>query len=527
MTPNGLPSDARYLDALIRLSHALNLTMSEDELVRMFSDLFEELLPSRLVAIRLVAADGNGLGLVYANGRLLEDGRDRFSVTAAALEGLTLSRDDVERVFSHSGVTQVDAYVPVFASGAEGFGVALCDRENFYGMLNFEYAATGNHIPEDRRIALPLAHLMSGAIRNTRLIAETVFLKDYLEKLLDSANAPVVVLDRSGRITVVNQAMERLSGYGRSKMIGAELMSMVPDADRARLLPMVLSAIRGEPSTNIEVRIPRADGSGMAHIAFNTAAIFSPFGEVEGIIFVGQDLTEVRNLQKQVIHNEKLATLGQIAAGVAHELNNPLTSITVYANYLHKKLDGAVDAADVAKLSRIVEAAERIQSFTKDLVTYARPSGEEPVLVQIGELIDRTLSFCEHLIGEYAADVSVDVHRDIRPIYGIRGQLEQVLVNLLTNSCHALPADGGAITITARPKGDDRVEIRFADTGCGIPAEHLDQIFEPFFTTKDHGEGTGLGLSIVRNIIVNHDGGISVESDPGRGTTFTITLYAV
>jgi len=243
-------------------------------------------------------------------------------------------------------------------------------------------------------------------------------------------------------------------------------------------------------------------------------------------VFVGQDLTEVRDLQKQVIHTEKLATLGQVAAGVAHELNNPLTSITVYTNYLFKKLAGAIDEADLAKLGRVRDAAERIQSFSRDLVTYARPSGEEPTLIRVEDLLERSLSFCEHLVAEYEADVSLDVAADLRAVYGIRGQLEQVCVNLLTNACHALPDEGGKISVTARPLGDDRIEIVFADTGCGIPAANLDRVFEPFFSTKDQGEGTGLGLSIVRNILDNHDGEISVKSEVNRGTTFTVVLYA-
>jgi len=300
----------------------------------------------------------------------------------------------------------------------------------------------------------------------------------------------------------------------------------VPEADRARLLPLVLSAMRGEPANAIEVRIAKPDGKGFAHIAFNTAPILSAYGELDAVIFAGQDLTEVRELQKQVIHTEKLATLGQVAAGVAHELNNPLTSITVYTNYLYKKLAGVIDEADLAKLGRVRDAAERIQSFSRDLVTYARPSGEEPTLIRVEELVERSLSFCEHLIGEAEADVSLDVAADLPPVYGIRGQLEQVCVNLLTNACHALPAEGGRISITARPRGDDRIEIVFSDTGRGIPEENLERVFEPFFTTKDQGEGTGLGLSIVRNILVNHDGEISVASEVDKGTTFTVVFYA-
>jgi two-component system, NtrC family, sensor kinase len=521
------PSDARVLESFIELSHELSLTMREDELVQVFSAVFEDLLPGRLVAIRLAADEGSGLKLVYANGRLKDEGRDAFRLTRGAFEGLKLTPEDEAGALGSTGAERVDAYAPLFANGAAGFDVALCDRKRFYGMINVEYADASSAPREaDRRIAVPLAHQMCAALRNTRLIAETVFLKEYLEKLLDNANAPVLVADRNGRITVVNKAAERQTGYSRDGIIGADFTSLVPDADRARLLPLVLSAMRGEPASAIEVRIAKPDGGEFAHIAFNTAPILSAYGELDAVVFVGQDLTEVRNLQKQVIHTEKLATLGQVAAGVAHELNNPLTSITVYANYLFKKLAGGIDEADLQKLGRIRDAAERIQSFSRDLVTYARPSGEEPTLIRVEDLIERSLSFCEHLIAEHEADVSLDVAADLKAVYGIRGQLEQVCVNLLTNACHALPEDGGKISITARPRGDDRIEIVFCDTGCGIAPENLGRVFEPFFTTKDHGEGTGLGLSIVRNILDNHDGEISVASEIGRGTTFTILLYA-
>jgi len=521
------PSDARVLESFIELSHELSLTMREDELVQVFSAVFEDLLPGRLVAIRLAADDGKGLKLVYANGRLGDESRDVFRLTAGAFEGLKLTPEDEAGVLEATGAQRVDAYAPVFVNGVQGFDVALSDRKRFYGMINVEYPdADGAPHEADRRIAVPLAHQMCAALRNTRLIAETVFLKEYLEKLLDNANAPVLVADRTGKITVVNKAAERLTGYDRESIIGAELTSLVIDADRARLLPLVLSAMRGEPASAIEVRIAKADGKGFAHIAFNTAPILSAYGELDAVVFVGQDLTEVRDLQKQVIHTEKLATLGQVAAGVAHELNNPLTSITVYTNYLFKKLAGAIDEADLAKLGRVRDAAERIQSFSRDLVTYARPSGEEPTLIRVEDLLERSLSFCEHLVSEYEADVSLDVAADMRAVYGIRGQLEQVCVNLLTNACHALPDEGGKISVTARPLGDDRIEIVFADTGCGIPEGNLDRVFEPFFTTKDQGEGTGLGLSIVRNILDNHDGEISVRSEVNRGTTFTVVLYA-
>lgn len=239
----------------------------------------------------------------------------------------------------------------------------------------------------------------------------------------------------------------------------------------------------------------------------------------------------VRNfhrLQAQVIQTEKLASLGQIVAGVVHELNNPLTSIIAYADYLTKKL--AKDAApelgeDVERVRRIGEAAERILKFTRDLVAYARPTGDARGPVLIGEVIERALVFCEH---EFA-DGQVEIHRDfsapLPALAGIPGQLTQVFVNLFTNAAHAMGATGGVLRISARSADSGaslRVEV--SDTGAGIPAEAMPQIFEPFFTTKSDGRGTGLGLSIVRGILDAHGGTIQVSSAEGQGTSFTLTL---
>ncbi len=525
-----LPGDggasSRLLDAFIRLSGELNLTLREEQLVKLFAEVFAELLPGRLIAIRLLDPSAGRLALVHASGHLQEEGRGLLEPSQEALACLarTVAREDGPGF--GSPFEPSTSYRTVFVEGREGFDVLLADREHAYGMVNVEYREANPAMDVERVQVVPLAHQLSSALRNARSIAETIFLNDYLEQLLDKANAPVIVLDRQAQITRVNRAVERLTGIDRAELLGAPFASLITEPERARLLPSVLAAVRGDQARGIEVHLPRADGGGQVHISFNSAAISSSPGDIEAVIFVGQDLTEIRALQKQVIHGEKLATLGQVAAGVAHELNNPLTSITVYGNYLLRKLGGAIDPADQTKLERIVESAERIQSFTRDLVTYARPSGEEPVLIRVSELVERALSFCEHLVAGYRADVSVAIAEDLPPIYGIRGQLEQVLVNLLTNACHALREEGGRIEIAARALDDDRIELQVADSGAGIAPEHLGHIFEPFYTTKDQGEGTGLGLSIVRNILDNHNAEIVVSSELGKGTRFAITFFA-
>ncbi len=520
------PTGTKLLQAFILLSRELNLTMREEELIQLFVRTYEDLFPGRMLCIRLFDQKTMALTQVYANGKLYEEKRSKVRLTQTSCDEHGLCDDEATPLLEAARVTVVSEYEPIFLGSSGGFDVPLYDGNAFYGVLNFEYSEEEEPVVTDRPIVVPLAHQMCAALRNARLLAETVLLKDYLEKLLDRANAPVLVVDRRRRITVVNQAFERQTGYNRSEILKTDLLSLIPETEAARMLPVVLAAIRGESTSNFEVRIPRADSSGEAHFAFNTGVVLSAFDEPEGVIFVGQDLTEIRALQKQVIHSEKLATLGQVAAGVAHELNNPLTSITVYASYLTKRLEGNLEEADLAKLRRISDAANRIQSFTRDLVTYARPSGEEPVLIRVSSLLERALSFCEHLIEDSSADVILDVADKLEPLYGIRGQLEQVFVNLLTNACHALPETGGTIRITAEPLDSERIQITVQDTGHGISDDRLADIFEPFYTTKPEGQGTGLGLSIVRNILVNHNAEIDVSSALGEGTTFTLTMYS-
>jgi two-component system NtrC family sensor kinase len=235
---------------------------------------------------------------------------------------------------------------------------------------------------------------------------------------------------------------------------------------------------------------------------------------------------ESLELRGQIIQSEKLASLGQIAAGVVHELNNPLTSIIGYSDYLRSKAEREKgDPNDVERLRRIGEAAARILRFSRDLMAYARPSIEPPAPVAVHTVIEQALVFCEHLFSVAAVRVHREFAETVGPVLGVRDQLTQVFVNLFTNACHSMEAQGGKLSVSTEVDAQRRaVKVTVADTGHGIDAENLKRIFDPFFTTKTEGRGTGLGLSIVRNIILLHGGTISVESSPRAGTTFFVEL---
>ena len=272
------------------------------------------------------------------------------------------------------------------------------------------------------------------------------------------------------------------------------------------------------PAARLLTRAANVIRSGLAHARLHAGAQVS-----EG---------EVQNLTSQMVQAEKLAQLGQIAAGLVHELNNPLTSIVAYTDYLSNRwvakrdADPSGAAADeLERLRRIGESAHRLLRFTRDLVAYARPSSDTPVPVVLHGVIDQALAFCDHVLNESKTKVLRNFGDGILPVRGLPEQLTQVFVNLVTNACHAMPLDGGTVSITTELVDSDRqVKIVVRDSGEGITSANVARIFLPFFTTKVSGHGTGLGLSIVKNIVEAHGGSIGVESEIAKGTTFTLTL---
>jgi signal transduction histidine kinase len=246
-----------------------------------------------------------------------------------------------------------------------------------------------------------------------------------------------------------------------------------------------------------------------------------------------RDSFELQVVTSKLVETEKLASLGQIAAGIVHELNNPLTSIIAYADLLAKRLPvlGAT-AEDLERLHRIHDSAGRMLQFTRELVTYARPAAEPPRSIDAARVVEQAVAFCEHVLD--AAGVSLD--RQLPPalpaIWGRESELIQVFVNLLSNAAQALEEHVAApgprriqVVMTPTPLNDG-VVIVLEDNGPGIPPEQLIQVFTPFFTTKAPGKGTGLGLSIVRNIVDRHDGSIVADRGDLGGARFTLRLPA-
>jgi len=252
---------------------------------------------------------------------------------------------------------------------------------------------------------------------------------------------------------------------------------------------------------------------------------------------IAERTTELEEAQKQLIQSEKMAAIGQLAAGVAHELNNPMGGILGYSQYALEKLsskkvhdltDGDL-TSQCRFLSDIEQQARRCKTIVKNLLKFSRTSvKKEFESFNLNQALEETLTFVKHQLDMKNIDLKIDLDPEIPPYYGNSSQLQQVFTNLILNAQQAM-SDGGKLAILSRfspPIGEFQgcVEIEFTDTGTGIPPEIQNKIFEPFYTTKDVGKGTGLGLSISYGIIKEHQGDILVRSKVGEGTTFMIVL---
>ncbi len=510
----------RHDQMLLELGRQVASATSEEELVAVVARAVKQLFPMRMFCIRIADSRTTGLTSLYAEGRLRDMDRDVLVLKKSALKKvhLELAKVPTDRV------KLVDGDVPLLFEGAHrGISAPLVASGQLFGVINVEYLpGTVADLVTDERLLHQLVNQVAVAIRNAKLIDELVFVRKYLEELLEHANALIVVVDPGGRIVVFNRQLARLTGLRREEVLGREFLSFVAEGERMRVMRVMASALKGEPVSNFETRLAGHAGKEV-RVSFATSSVVTAEGEVEGVIAIGQDLTVVRDLEKRVIHAEKLATLGQLAASVVHEINNPMTAVATYAHALLARQLGnpKADPADQEKLRKILESSERILKFTRDLVSYARPAQDRPEVVDLHGLLDTAVSFCDHVLGGHG----VTVERAFGPlpkIAAVKGNLVQVFVNLITNACHAM-GPGGKVRIQTELSGGE-VLVHVRDSGAGIKPEDLPRIFEPFFTTKPDGKGTGLGLSIVQSIVENHGGEISVDSEPGQGTVFTIRL---
>ena len=348
-------------------------------------------------------------------------------------------------------------------------------------------------------------------------------LRQLIERIPDG-----VLVHRAGVITWVNAAMLEILGRTRTEVVGRHILDFMPPEDRAQILASMTAARQNQVSDEPrEYRIVRTDGS-LRRLEASTVV---PNVELDGLparLVMLRDVTEHHRLREQLALGDRMASLGRLAAGVAHEINNPLaymhTSLEVAAREL-ASLDDPRAANIAESLKRAQDGAQRVRGIVRDLKMLSRADDEPVDAVDLHALLDSTLGLAANAI--HAKASIVKAYGTPPLARGTQGRLGQLFLNLLVNAADAIP-DGDPtrheIRVTTRTDTAGAAVVEISDTGVGIAVENAERIFDPFFTTKPINSGTGLGLAICHQIVTQLGGTITFDSVPGRGTTFRVTL---
>jgi len=375
----------------------------------------------------------------------------------------------------------------------------------------------GTFTPDGMRLLSTVATHAAVAIANARFFELVRRGKEQWETTFDALREGIAVLDESGCLVRANRSLATLLGGPLPRLIGAPLVEALFGATQ-RLSDLLAAAGRGEHSPALVARSPTLGRT----LRVTAAPILSTAQQRHTVVLV-EDVTDQQALERQLIQSEKLAAMGQLVSGVAHELNNPLTSISGLTEFLLEQRE--LGTHDRGHLRVIHEQAERAGRIVRNLLTFARTGPADRVPVNLNDVAQRTLLLVNRDL--QVRNIVVERHLDpaLPPVIGDRHELQQVLLNLLTNASQAVernpPERPRTVAITTW--ADESVHLRVSDSGPGVPDAVAEHVFTPFFTTKEPGHGTGLGLSICYSIVESHGGRMAIERPPS-GAAFRLDL---
>ncbi len=347
--------------------------------------------------------------------------------------------------------------------------------------------------------------------------------QEFARRLVDSFPDLIFVVDANKRYTFASPRVKEVLGYEDTETIGVTFGERTHQDERAALLALFDDMMAGRRSfASIEVQVRHRQGE-WRRLRCHFSPLFDENGKIEGIVISGRDVTEVKRLEEQLIQAEKLAAMGQMLAGVAHELNNPLTAILGVSELLRDRQ--GVDESTKRQLEMTHRQARRAARIVQNLLEFSRPASPKKRVLDLNNIIDRTIQLHEHSLRRNNIEVDFHPLPGLPSITGDANQLIQVFLNLVSNAEQAIREVRPSGRIQVRlGQSSNRVFATVQDDGVGIKPEALAKLFDPFFTTKRPGGGTGLGLSICMSIVREHGGNIEVESLPAGGAAFTISL---
>ena len=516
-----------YRRALVSFARELNSDLDLKRLSTRLVDRVRETLGIDRIAVFLTAAhaDAGRVAAVAAGGF---EGHsvpliDSTSALAARLQaGHTVVIDDPLPARRFSGMDSTEwreaglySFVPCISNDTTIAVLAVGRRQQGEPLSS-----------EDMTLLGAVAAQAATALENARLYGQLSGKADEIERLrqfgdsvVESLTDGLVVIDLDERVLRWNRRMEELAGVDRGRAVGREMSKLFPKP----FVETLEAARRESPAGTTLYRVPLTSMSGDQRRSVLVNIAVSPFqtdaASHAGRIIVLEDITDRANIEEQLRLSEKMAAIGLLAAGVAHEVNTPLTGISSFTQMLLERSEP--DDPKVQLLEKIERQTFRAAKIINSLLNLARPSSGEMAPVDLNVVINDVIALLEHQFKMGNVQVRKTLVAPGPVVRGFEYKLQQVFLNLFLNARDAMPK-GGWLSIETVIDGD-AVAIEVADTGMGIPSEHIARIYDPFFTTKPEG-GTGLGLSVTYGIVQEHQGTLTCESDMGHGTRFRLVL---
>jgi PAS domain S-box-containing protein len=344
--------------------------------------------------------------------------------------------------------------------------------------------------------------------------------RDFNQKILNTTQSMILVLDTAGLISYANRRCYE-AGYQESELIGHRLVDWVEASQREDFDAALETTAQGHQVENLELRVRRSDSS-MGHFSISLSPMRDEQNTVNSVVVVMTDITDAVLLQAKLAHSEKMATIGRLVSGVAHEVNNPLAAILGFTDLLLENPEVSAPAKEDLKI--ILHETQRTKDIVQDLLSFARQRPVQRELVQVNSVLRQTIKLRSYDFASHGVEVTEEFEERLAPAIGDSQQLQQVFLNILNNAYDAVQEAGqrGRIRIHTR-RQDEMIEVAISDNGTGIVDSQ--RIFDPFYTTKQPGKGTGLGLSICYGIVRAHGGEIQCwNNEEETGSTFVVRI---
>ncbi|MDO8682061.1 MAG: GAF domain-containing protein [Armatimonadota bacterium] len=399
--------------------------------------------------------------------------------------------------------------------------IPLIVQDDVVGVLNVHSYSPNQYSEDDVRVLSIIASQSAAIYKELEALSA---LTSYTDSILSSIAAGVVTLDSEGMILTWNKAAEQIVGLSDNQVVGRPFKDVINDLPVAEVNKestiQIIESVLQTGETYQAYKLCYQAKDTQTYVNLSASQLVNSSGERLGLVIIFEEVTREIEMEEQFRRMGELAAIGQLAASIAHELRNPLSSIKGAAQYLRKEYEN--ESSIVEFLGIIIEEVNGLNKLTTEFLDFARPIQLELKPLDINSAIEKTLQLMNIDIAEHNAVLKMRLAENLPIVQADENQIVQVLRNVIINALQSMP-DGGELVIETKPaSGRGGVELWLYDTGVGIAPDKLDRIFIPFFTTKT--KGTGLGLSVVRKIVENHGGRVIVRSQPGQGTSFGILL---